>query len=126
MLKLMGGEISVESQEGSGTKFIIRINLRKRKHIVNNIVEGSKFDCDESVLQRKDSRTDKRVLLVEDNDMNREIAGVFLKEAGFKVEEAADGMIAIEKLSESDKNYYDIVLMDIKMPVLDGYAATTK
>lgn len=126
MLKLMGGEISVESQEGSGTKFIIRINLRKRKHIVNNIVEGSKFDCDESVLQRKDSRTDKRVLLVEDNDMNREIAGVFLNEAGFKVEEAADGMIAIEKLSESDKNYYDIVLMDIKMPVLDGYAATTK
>ena len=46
--------------------------------------------------------------------MNLEIAGVFLKEAGFKVEEAADGMIAIEKLSESDKNYYDIVLNGYK------------
>ncbi len=66
----------------------------------------------------------QRILLVEDNDLNREIASEILSEAGFIVEEAADGSIAVEKLLRRGAGYYSLVLMDIQMPVMDGYAAT--
>lgn len=65
----------------------------------------------------------KRVLLVEDNDLNREIASEILSEAGFIIEEAEDGSIALEKLLKKGDGYYSLVLMDIQMPVMDGYAA---
>jgi CheY-like chemotaxis protein len=66
----------------------------------------------------------KRVLLVEDNDLNREIAMEILSAVGLIVEEAEDGNVAIEKLLERGADYYSVVLMDIQMPTMDGYTAT--
>ncbi len=66
----------------------------------------------------------KRVLLVEDIEMNREIAQIILEEAGFVVESAPDGTDAVAMVEASEENYYDIVLMDVQMPVMNGYEAT--
>ena len=68
----------------------------------------------------------KRVLLVEDNSMNREIATAILEEAGFKVDTAENGAIAVEKVTYYPEGFYDVILMDIQMPVMDGYTATRK
>ncbi len=68
----------------------------------------------------------KRLLLVEDNELNREIAEEILLESGFEVETAEDGKIAVEKVSSSAPGYYSLILMDIQMPVMDGYEATRK
>ncbi len=66
----------------------------------------------------------KRVLLVEDIELNREIAEVILEEAGFEVESAPDGTDAVSMVSGSEENYYDAVLMDVQMPIMNGYEAT--
>ena len=66
----------------------------------------------------------KRVLVVEDNDLNREIAYEILSRAGFVVEEVADGSEAVETFQNRPEDYYDLVLMDIQMPIMDGYEAT--
>ena len=66
----------------------------------------------------------KRVLLVEDIELNREIAEVILTEAGFAVETAPDGTDAVEMVKKSEENYYDIILMDVQMPIMNGYEAT--
>ncbi len=68
--------------------------------------------------------TSKNILLVEDNDLNREIAAEILKEAGFAVETAENGQQACDMVRDSGTGYYDLVLMDIQMPVMDGYEAT--
>ena len=66
----------------------------------------------------------RRVLLAEDNELNAEIAITILEEAGFQVEHAADGVICVNMLEKSAAGYYDLVLMDIQMPNMDGYKAT--
>ena len=66
------------------------------------------------------------MLLVEDIEVNREIAGVLLEDMGFVVESAVNGREAVEKVQQAAAGYYDAVLMDIQMPVLDGYGATTE
>ena len=66
----------------------------------------------------------KRILLVEDNELNREIAEVILEEAGFLVDTAPDGTDAVAIIEKSEENYYDAVLMDVQMPVMNGYEAT--
>ena len=66
----------------------------------------------------------KRVLLVEDIELNREIAQVILEEAGFEVESAPDGTDAVSMVDKSEENYYDVVLMDVQMPIMNGYEAT--
>lgn len=65
----------------------------------------------------------KRVLLVEDIELNREIAEMILTEAGFVVESAPDGTDAVAMMEKAEENYYDVVLMDIQMPVMNGYEA---
>ena len=66
----------------------------------------------------------KKILLVEDNELNREIAVEILKEAGFEVESAEDGEIAVRKMEQAADGQYDLILMDIQMPNMDGYEAT--
>ncbi len=66
----------------------------------------------------------KRILIVEDNEMNREIARELLEEVGFVIEIAENGLEAVNKIRESKEGYYDAVLMDIQMPVMNGYEAT--
>ena len=66
----------------------------------------------------------KRTLLVEDNELNREIAEMILKEAGFLVETAPDGTDAVAIMEKAEENYFDAILMDVQMPIMDGYEAT--
>jgi signal transduction histidine kinase/CheY-like chemotaxis protein len=77
--------------------------------------------------QSEDKKIDlsgKRVLLAEDNEFNREIATELLSDMGLSVDEAENGKIAVDKIMEKGAGYYDLVLMDIQMPIMDGYAAT--
>ena len=64
-----------------------------------------------------------RVLVVEDNELNREIVTEILENNGFQIETAADGSIAVEMIKNSEENYFDLVLMDIQMPIMNGYEA---
>ena len=66
----------------------------------------------------------KRILLAEDNELNAEIAITILEEAGFEVEHAADGIICVDMMEKAEAGYYDLILMDIQMPNMDGYKAT--
>ena len=66
----------------------------------------------------------KHILLVEDNELNREIAEEMLKNAGFIVDSVNDGIDAVERMKDLDENAYDLILMDIQMPKMDGYTAT--
>ncbi len=86
----------------------------------------SPFAAQEEVggAQKKVSFTGKRILLVEDNELNQEIAVAILEEAGFVLDVAGDGTVAVEKLKNAKPGQYDLVLMDIQMPIMDGYEAT--
>lgn len=88
----------------------------------NNIGEHRNQEADAVWMQSNYSG--KRILLVEDNELNREIAEVILQEAGFMIESAPDGTDAVAMMERSEEGYYDAVLMDVQMPVMNGYEAT--
>ncbi|MBR0459460.1 MAG: amino acid permease, partial [Victivallales bacterium] len=119
--ELMGGTIEVSSAPGNGTELIIRLRLRlaTEKEIRKKIA-----DTNASTVEEVFDFNGKRVLLVEDNEVNLEIAQMLLEQMGFTVESAVNGEIAVKMVSESQPGYYDVILMDIQMPVMDGYAAT--
>lgn len=118
LVKLMRGTIDVSSEMGKGTTFIIRIPHR--------IAETPKVT--KQKRKKEAVNTDifrgKRILLAEDNEINAEIAITILEDKGFKVELAEDGVICINKLTKAEPGYYDLILMDIQMPNMDGYQAT--
>ncbi len=81
-------------------------------------------DNDEAPVASEFDFSSIRVLLVEDNDLNREIASEILKETGMKIEEAENGKQAVDMFLSAPEKYYDLILMDIQMPVMNGYDAT--
>ena len=87
---------------------------------------GHQKDIDEKIQPDDKEFSGKRVLLTEDNELNREIALELLKEHGFSIDTAENGAQAVEKIAASNPGYYDLVLMDIQMPVMDGYEATRR
>lgn len=111
---MMNGTLTCNSKLGVGTEFLLKIKLQIVGYETNDNSELS----DISVF------SGKRILLVEDNELNREIAVDMLHELGFFIEEAKDGAEAVEKIRQAKPQYYDIVLMDIQMPYMDGYQAT--
>lgn len=125
IVDMADGEIGIESQTGKGTTVTIEIPLTvmddesirmfTTKDKVEEVPQTAKFD---GVFNGK------KVLLVEDNELNREIATVLLKEAGMIVESAEDGSKAVQKFAKDGPGYYDFILMDIQMPVMNGYEAT--
>ena len=121
LVDLMGGTVSVESKHGKGTKISVTISMRLKETESSNPVE-EEGAADKALLKGK------RVLLVEDNEMNREIATMLLEEQGIVVESVEDGYAAIDKIravaEKADWEYYDFVLMDIQMPGITGYEAT--
>jgi len=116
LVDMMGGTIDIKSELGVGTIVSVRIDFR----IAENVTEIS----EEEDLGYDKGLEFKRVLLAEDNDMNREIAKHILESRGLIVEEANDGSVAVEMVLQKAPDYYDYVLMDVQMPYMDGYKAT--
>lgn len=121
IIDMLGGSISVNSQEGKGSEFIVSLDCK-----VVEESETEKNDAIEQVLELKQNFRNKKILLVEDNQFNMEIASEVLTDAGFIVDTADDGTVAVEKVSDSQNCCYDLVLMDVQMPKMDGYTATRK
>ena len=119
IVDMMEGSINVESKVGEGSKFTICIPLRIQEN--PEAVEQVRFVHSEREII---SFEGFRVLVVEDNDLNLEISRDVLENAGIVVESAADGSVAVELLKEKGPDYYDCILMDIQMPVMDGFEAT--
>ncbi len=117
LVDLMDGTISVESELGKGTTVSLTIPHRIAKAPVETA--GAELVVDAKAF------AGKRILLAEDNELNAEIALEILSEAGFEVEHAEDGIICVNMLNKQDAGYYDLVLMDIQMPNMDGLKATT-
>ena len=112
LVDMMGGSIYVDSEVGKGSRFVVSLPLR--------LPETCQEEEGTAVKELPDS---KRILLVDDNEINLEIEAEMLKDAGFIVETAADGKIAVEKIVQSLPGTYHLILMDIQMPVMDGYQA---
>lgn len=114
---LMGGSVSVESKKSVGTTFTLSLPLKL-----------SDITGKETPLKTKSAEhhaeDNYRVLLVEDIEINRILAETILKESGFSVDSVPDGCDAVEAIKNTPEWYYDIVLMDIQMPVMNGYEAT--
>ncbi|MBR4423802.1 MAG: amino acid permease, partial [Mailhella sp.] len=116
---LMGGTIDVLTSPGSGTQIIMRFKFRlATPEEVQGNREATSPDAEE------DGLAGRRLLLVEDNAINMEIAADILTRQGFTVETAENGRIALDMVSASQPGWYDAILMDIQMPVMDGYEAT--
>ena len=117
MIDLMGGTIQVESHEGKGTKFTVDVSLEIASS--EDVNETEAVSNEISINERNH----KRILLAEDNDLNAEIACEILKSEGYLVEHASHGQQCVEMLQEAEDGYYDLILMDIQMPFMDGYEA---
>ncbi len=115
LVTLMGGSISCESQLNKGTKFVIELDLtvvEKRRKPTH------KATPDTQALEGKD------ILLCEDHPLNQQITVKLLEKKGAHVEVAANGEIGVKRFSTAPAGYYDAILMDIRMPVMDGLTAT--
>ncbi len=122
-----GGTITVDSIQGQGTIFTVDVSFRLAQEDVIHRMEAEQSNMQASVVHLDAMRkfaAGKRVLLVEDNEFNRLIAQAVLEEAGFTVEQADDGHVAVSMVSKAPAGYYAVVLMDIQMPTMNGYDAT--
>lgn len=116
LVKMLGGNISVSSVVGEGSQFTVTIPL-----LVQNQVAVQPGDSYEIPMRFSKS---KRILIVDDFDINLEIEKEVLKDAGFLVDTALDGSIAVDKMKNAKPGEYDLILMDIQMPIMNGYLAT--
>lgn len=109
MVDMLDGSISVVSELGKGTEVIIEFSFVLQE---------------DQVTTEEVDFTGRRILLVEDNDINRDVARAHLENMGFLVDQAVDGQEACDMLCELNDNYYDLIVMDLRMPVMDGFVAT--
>lgn len=117
LVEMMGGTINVTSEVGKGSIFTVTLIMHMQEQ--KEMAEDEEGVADDLYEMRG-----KRILIVDDNEINMQIELEVLKEGGFLVDTAADGSIAVEKVKNSEPGYYDLILMDIQMPVMDGYTAT--
>ena len=114
---LMNGSIEVESELGKGSTFTITIphKIANKDYTNRNIKDSNECDID---------FMGKRILLAEDNELNAEITTTILSEMGFEVKVVEDGILCVNEIQHHPANTYDLILMDIQMPNMDGYKAT--
>ncbi|MBR0352158.1 MAG: transporter substrate-binding domain-containing protein [Oscillospiraceae bacterium] len=129
IVDMMGGKISVESEEGKGSEFTVELPCR----ISAGSDESEPPAADEAAAPAASGEEEplpdfsgKRILLAEDNEMNRMIAEAILSETGVAIDMAFDGTEAVEKVAEAPAGTYDVILMDIQMPRMDGYEAAKR
>ena len=116
IVDMMGGTITVSSEVGRGTEFVVTIPCRLSRATEKNAPEAAP-------AEEKPDFAGRRILLAEDNEMNRMIAEAILTEQGFALDLAPNGERAVAMVSEAPAGTYDVILMDIQMPVMDGYEA---
>jgi len=117
LLDAMGGSIEVDSKKGEGTTFTVGLPFKiVRDDDKNEVANVENFKHDDNYSHR--------ILLVDDIELNRLLAETILEESGFSVDTVADGCDAVEAFIKHPPGYYDLVLMDIQMPIMNGYEAT--
>lgn len=116
---LMGGSIEAESEPGKGTVFTVTLiqKMADEKYYCQKMKTADASDVEEKLRG-------KHVLLAEDNDLNAEIAMAVLEETGLDIEHVEDGIQCVDKVEQMPSGTYDLILMDIQMPNMDGYKAT--
>ena len=120
LVEMMGGCISVESELGKGTKIRVHMEYKLADKDIRESDTAKKSSVDISLLE------DKKILLAEDHPLNTEIAKKLLEKKGMFVSCAGNGKEAVDMFKASELNYYDAILMDIRMPVMDGLCASTE
>ncbi len=118
LTEFLGGKIEVKSKKGEGTTFILNMPHRLGQKLDEGYLSEEHKDIDYSIF------VGKRVLLAEDNEINAEIAIEILSMAGMNVDNAKDGKECVEMLEKAPDHYYDLILMDVQMPNMNGYEAT--
>ena len=121
-------DIEVEAKAAGVTAFCSKPMFMSdlRETLMNAIGQTQTDEAQELLPKKNTNFKGRHILLVEDNELNREIAQEILREYGFRVDTAENGEVAVEKVSTAAPGSYDLVLMDVQMPVMDGYTATRK
>ena len=117
-------EIETEAREAGVSAFLAKPFYRSKICYLLSELSGEKEGQEWNGFTGRADFTGRRILLVEDNEMNREIARTLIEEMGVEVEEACDGEEALERFRQVPEHYYDMILMDVQMPKMDGYEST--